>query len=446
MDDLLILFRRTVPPPPEAVLLREMVHGYDAPGQYGAVFHVLHQQVVDVGASSGSGTRRARINAKTEAEGHTMSILKTATGYQVRWYDADGVSRKDRREAERLEREKLAERDRGELPTDERHAPTFKSFAEDVWKAEGRPRWKPSTIAQYTDALKHLTAAFGELRVSQVTEAKVSPWIAGLQGKRLSARRINLLLVTLKSILKLARRRRFVREDLLADVRLLKEPKADIDPLGPEEVSAFLAACPSWWRPYFTTALFTGFRPNEAAALRWGDVDGPRASFRIRAGLYRWQEGTPKTESSIRDVDMLPMVVDALKAQKAQQAAQRLKMGKGAPEVGADYVFTGPDGGRFNINFVRDRVWYKTLTAGKLRRRTMYQTRHSFASNALAAGENPAWVAAMLGHKGAEILFDVYARYIPNKTRRDGSAFAARMDGESQKAVIQGRQTAEQNA
>lgn len=78
----------------------------------------------------------------------------------------------------------------------------------------------------------------------------------------------------------------------------------------------------------------------------------------------------------------------------------------------------------------------------------MYQTRRSFASNALAAGENPAWVAAQLGHRGAEILFDVYARYIPNKTRRDGSAFSAsaRMEGEGQKVVGQGRQTGEQNA
>ena len=72
----------------------------------------------------------------------------------------------------------------------------------------------------------------------------------------------------------------------------------------------------------------------------------------------------------------------------------------------------------------------------------MYQTRYSFASNALAAGEDPAWVSGMLGHNGPEILFKVYSRFIPNLTRRDGSAFAARMDGE-QKTVHQGRQTAE---
>jgi integrase len=59
----------------------------------------------------------------------------------------------------------------------------------------------------------------------------------------------------------------------------------------------------------------------------------------------------------------------------------------------------------------------------------MYQTRHTFASNALAAGESPSWVAAMLGHASPEMLFSVYARYIPNRTRRDGSALLQRMEG-----------------
>ena len=57
----------------------------------------------------------------------------------------------------------------------------------------------------------------------------------------------------------------------------------------------------------------------------------------------------------------------------------------------------------------------------------MYQTRHSFASNALEAGEPPSWVAAMLGHTTPEMPFQVYARFIPNRTRRDGSALLARM-------------------
>ena len=137
----------------------------------------------------------------------------------------------------------------------------------------------------------------------------------------------------------------------------------------------------------------------------------------------------PKTVSSVRDVDLLPTTEDALRKQRAQQAAQRLKMGQGTPLTGQDYIFTGPEGGLLNVNFLRERVWGRTLAKAGLLRRTFYQTRHSFASNALAAGEAPTWVAAMLGHKGAETLFEVYARFIPNRTRRDGTAFAGRMAG-----------------
>jgi hypothetical protein len=35
----------------------------------------------------------------------------------------------------------------------------------------------------------------------------------------------------------------------------------------------------------------------------------------------------------------------------------------------------------------------------------------------------------MLGHASPEMLFSVYARYIPNQTRRDGSALMHRMEG-----------------
>ena len=172
-----------------------------------------------------------------------------------------------------------------------------------------------------------------------------------------------------------------------------------------------------------------GGATERTGGVALGDVDAVRSVLRIRLGRYRGKEGPPKTASSVRDLDLLPAVVGALKAQKAQQAAERLKAGRGAPEAGQDYVFTGPAGGLLNVNALRDRVWYPTLLKATLSRRTMYQTRHTFASNALAAGEAPSWVAAMLGHASPEMLFSVYARFIPNRTRRDGSAFVSRMDG-----------------
>jgi integrase len=248
-----------------------------------------------------------------------------------------------------------------------------------------------------------------------------------LQERRLSPKRTNFVVLVLRMIVRVAVRGRLLRHDPCAGIRPLREPRTDVDPFSPEEIAAFLAACPVEWRPYFTVAFWTGARPGELAALKWGDVDFARGSFRIRAGRYRGVEGFPKTESSNRDVDMLAPVIDSLRTQRAQQAAVQLATGQGTPEAGRDYVFTTARGRCVDPKRLREHVWNRTIARAKLRQRTMYQTRHSFASNALAAGEPPSWVAAMLGHATPEMLFSVYVRYIPNRTRHDGSALLARI-------------------
>jgi len=53
----------------------------------------------------------------------------------------------------------------------------------------------------------------------------------------------------------------------------------------------------------------------------------------------------------------------------------------------------------------------------------MIETRHTFASWALAAGESPEWVARTLGHVDTTMVYRTYGCYIPNLTRKDGSAF-----------------------
>jgi len=62
------------------------------------------------------------------------------------------------------------------------------------------------------------------------------------------------------------------------------------------------------------------------------------------------------------------------------------------------------------------------LDAAGLRRRRPYQTRHTAATIWLAAGESPEWIAQQLGHSDTKMLFTVYSRFVPNLTRKDGSA------------------------
>ena len=60
----------------------------------------------------------------------------------------------------------------------------------------------------------------------------------------------------------------------------------------------------------------------------------------------------------------------------------------------------------------------------ELEPRRPYQTRHTAATLMLAAGENPEWIAQVMGHSTTAMLFKVYSRFVPNLTRQDGQAFA----------------------
>ena len=59
--------------------------------------------------------------------------------------------------------------------------------------------------------------------------------------------------------------------------------------------------------------------------------------------------------------------------------------------------------------------------------RSMYQTRHTFATLMLDAGEHPGWVQKMMGHETMQIIYEKYFSYIKNYDRDKGSAFMERV-------------------
>ena len=64
---------------------------------------------------------------------------------------------------------------------------------------------------------------------------------------------------------------------------------------------------------------------------------------------------------------------------------------------------------------LRGRVWDSALRKAGILYRPMMQTRHSFATTALSLGENPLWIAKVMGHSTTRMVIDVYARYVANQ-------------------------------
>lgn len=171
-------------------------------------------------------------------------------------------------------------------------------------------------------------------------------------------------------------------------------------PLSLSEIKLVLESCEDKaFKNLLTLAFFTGMRSGEILALQWEDVDFENEKILVsRSVNAKGVIDTPKTKSSTREVDILPLVSEALKAQKAES--------KGA------FIFGNNE--PLRIQDVR-KLWFALLEKCGLKRRVFYNTRHSFASVMLQQGEEPMWVMSMLGHKNLNITLEFYAKYLPNK-------------------------------
>ena len=67
-----------------------------------------------------------------------------------------------------------------------------------------------------------------------------------------------------------------------------------------------------------------------------------------------------------------------------------------------------------DTSHLRKQVWKPALKQAGLDYREMKQTRHSFATNALSCGENPLWIARVMGHRDTDMIIRVYGKYIEN--------------------------------
>jgi integrase len=66
-----------------------------------------------------------------------------------------------------------------------------------------------------------------------------------------------------------------------------------------------------------------------------------------------------------------------------------------------------------DLTTFRERRWCRILQTADVRRRTIYQARHSFCARALDRGVSPRDVAQALGHADLQMVVTTYSRWLP---------------------------------
>lgn len=208
------------------------------------------------------------------------------------------------------------------------------------------------------------------------------------------------------------------------DLKGFQQVEGEVDPFDESEVLKILGHLDGSMVNQMTFAFWTGLRTGETIALRINDIDFQNERILVRRSLSRGVLKSTKTNKQ-RWVQLLPPAKEAIAAQI------RLF---GAPE---GWVFPNPFTKKRWANDSKiTKRWQKAVEKSGVRYRRPYQTRHTYASMMLSAGENVMYVAGQMGHADWSMLIKVYGRWIPSGAAKQAGELVAQANEENWRVLL----------
>ena len=165
----------------------------------------------------------------------------------------------------------------------------------------------------------------------------------------------------------------------------------------------------SRYRYYYEITLYkfllaTGCRINEALALSWSDIDLDNAIVHITKTLnYKLETNSPKSKSSLRDIDIDQATVSMLKQYKRRQVQEAWQLGRSETVVFSDFIHEYPNNRTLQT---RLRTHFKRAKVTNI---GFHGFRHTHASLLLNSGIPYKELQHRLGHSTLSMTMDVYS-------------------------------------
>ncbi|AZV93542.1 site-specific integrase [Bordetella sp. J329] len=292
------------------------------------------------------------------------------------------------------------------------------------WLDEKKPTVSASTYAGYRSIiLGAIIPGVGREAVASLSRRRIREWLSSYADQRpdITNKRLSNIQSCLRSALSEALEADIIEINPLAGwtYRRKMAPKEqdDVDPFSPAEQTEILAQLDPDAQQLIQFAFWTGLRTSEIIALEWGDIDWLSGSFDVRRAITKAAQGTPestKTSSGRRTVKLLAPALAVLTKQRETTLLNK-----------RGFVFLNETTGeRWTDGSIYKR-WGTALKRARVRYRRPYQTRHTYASMMLSAGEHPMWVAQQMGHADWTMIARVYGKWMPDANLDAGNRATA---------------------
>jgi integrase len=306
------------------------------------------------------------------------SIYATAAGHGIRWRENGKRMHqsplKNKRDAYRWFADNVAPRLRNKGgPSPDIN---FDAFC-DLFLERHGATVTARTKATLTERLAPSRKTFGSWTLHELEGAAddIAAWRAKLgDGSRYR------FTLAFRQALGAAVRWRYISRNPAIDAGKNPEPRGEEPiPFTPAELVAIDAEL---GRPLATFTAETGLRTNEWAALERRDVDVAGRAVQV---VRRVSDGvvTPYPKTQRRRVPLTSRALDAYRRLPAR--------------IDTPLVFPAPEGGHLNLDNFRNREWYDALDAAAIDKRGPYHLRHTFATEALAAGVSIFELSRLMG-------------------------------------------------
>jgi len=247
--------------------------------------------------------------------------------------------------------------------------------------------------------IKHILPVLGNLSVSQLTKEhfkRLESYLRDIRGNKQNTihRRISVA----RAVLNWAERVRLIKESPIPHYRCERGQDLKLRPPTPGEIRKIISVAPEHLKRAIILSFYLGVRPgaSELLKLEWANVDLERGTVLVYSAQKN--KSAPWREVFIKP-EILPLI-------------EKWKQHDELFDIPWMITWKGK-----RISTIKN-AWLSTLKRAGIKRRIRpYDLRHSFATEALAAGGDDKAVAETMGHADTTMIRRHYQHVLDSQKK-----------------------------
>ncbi len=322
---------------------------------------------------------------------------------------------------------KLGTFDRDRMfPNSPKRKESYYGYYIEKWQNVEQNRVATSSWNTYQSKVNnHIKDYWKNKQIAKITVEDIEEWVYNtlIKQKDLSTKTIQEILTLWQKIWSYWARHQAHANNPAQYIKLNKKDPDDIDPFNKKEIIIItqMKTADPMLKNLWTVMLWSGLSTHELLPLAVEDLELEKGIAYIKRGFVKGNYRVTKNRRRKRQIELLPIVIEALHAQiklvennKPQTIKIMDRDHRTHKTQTLTFLWCETDNNTHLSYSMLEKRWKKHLKQCDIRYRPPNNGRHTYASQVLSTGQITAeWLAKQLGHTSTEMIHKHYGKFIP---------------------------------